>query len=363
MTDNKGEVIMGNIPARRLVLTSVALAALAAAPVFAADAPAKPESLIIRAWPGPWGEAMKGVGKAFTDQTGIPVQIDNRPDEAVAKLVQVAHAQHRDPPVDVVYTMDTNSYKAAAQGTTETLSIEDVPNLAHMTAAAKPESGKWDYVKVAADVETLIYRASAFPNGAPDSYVTLFDPKVTGRVYANGSSVPAIATAALMNHWSVPQDMDKIWTFIETKMKPQRPILGFDQALISGFQRNEVDIGMSFPSNAAELHDADIKLAVAKEGIYAADEAFFVPAGLPEGRAYWTKQFVNFFLSKAMLTQYCGALTLPCFAEGLPVPAGASADPSFPKTAADYDKLFRLPVKTVAEQSAGWDAKFSAMMN
>ena len=347
---------------RHMAIVGMAVAMVVASASVGRAEPAKPDELIIRDWPGPWGEAMAAVGKAFTDKTGIKVQIDKREDAAVEKLMQAAHAQNREPPVDIMYTMETNSYRDSAQGLSDPLTTADIPNLSNMLGSAMPDSGQWDYVTIAQDIMTLVYRASAFPDGAPDSFTSLFDPKLKGRVYSNAGAEANVAVVAKLNDWSIPQDMDKIWSFLETKFAPMNPVLGYDTELMAGFQRHEVDLALTFPSNAAALKDPDVKIAMPKEGVYGDGEAFFIPSGLSESRKYWARQFVNFFLSKEMLTQYCNELTLACNAKDLPVPPNAGNDPSFPRTPAERDKIFRIPVKTLAENMATWDAKFNALV-
>jgi len=348
---------------RSLRLAGLGIAALiAAGPVAAADTPPKPDSIVMRMWPGPWGDAMAKVGAAFTKETGVQVLFDNRSDTAVSTLVQVAIAQKRTPPVDVFYTSDIQAYKDAAQGLTQPLTEAEVPNLATMLPAAKPARGSWDYVNVAPNIMTLLYRASAFPNGAPDDLGVLFDPKYAGRTYANSGSSVSIAVVAMLNGWTIPDDMDKIWAFIEAHEKPMNPIMGHDPELVAGFQRDEVDIAFSFPAIATSLEDPDIKIAVAKQGTYAFDEGVFIPKGLPADRAYWAGQFVNFLLSKPTLEMYCNTLAIPCLQPGLSVPAAAADDPSYPRSAADFAKIHALPMQAYAENQAAWDSKYDAIM-
>ena len=77
-------------------LLGIAGAAGSMAPSLLKAAPAKPKEIIIRAWGGPWVEALKaGVSDPFTAKTGIQVRHDLTEDNEIQPKVWAAVAQKR----------------------------------------------------------------------------------------------------------------------------------------------------------------------------------------------------------------------------------------------------------------------------
>ena len=84
--------IKKSISRRQLLKTSAAAGAagtvLAAPSILWAAEPDKPEELIIRAWGGPWVEALKnGVSDPFTERTGIRIIHDLTEDNEIQPKV------------------------------------------------------------------------------------------------------------------------------------------------------------------------------------------------------------------------------------------------------------------------------------
>ena len=331
---------------------------------FGASAePAKIDQLVVRSWPGPWDDAMVEVGTKFTAKTGIKVAYDHRLDGVMLTLVQSAETQHRSPPVDVFYTFDVDAKKAELRGLLDPMTVADVPNLADMLPMAHPDgdADKWPAVYVGADVVTLLYRKDKFPK-PPDSYAVMFDPAFKGRVLFYSEPQFTLSMVALVNHWSIPGDLDKIWAFIQDKVKPQNPILGGDPETLGGFQRDEIDLAVSYPTIARQLAPIGVGITRPAEGLIGGFESVGIPKGLAEGHRYWAAQFINFLLSPEVLTPYCQRLMVACLRKDMPVTAAELADPGFPKNEAELKQIARIPITLYAEHESEWDSRYDEIL-
>lgn len=329
-------------------------------PAAAAAEPAKLDQLVIRMWPGPWGDAMAATAsKTFAERTGIPVVVDPRDDGAMSTILQAARAQGRQPPIDVFITLDPSAIKDAARGLMDEMQPSDVPNLAAMLPIAKPArpDGKWLYVNFAIDIMTLVYRQSRFPDGAPGSLAVLFDPAFKGRTFLYPRAEGSIGLIALAKGWRIPEDIDRIWAFLQDTVKPLDPIIGGDAELVGAFERNEVDVALTYPAVARNVGDGALRWTRAKEGTLGTVEAAWVPKGLPEANRYWAMRFVDTLLSADVLAAYCARLVIPCFRQNMPLPPGAAEDPAFPKTPEELAGIYQIPLEPYAAHQAEWDAR------
>jgi putative spermidine/putrescine transport system substrate-binding protein len=347
----------GALPVVRLLL--IAIASLVLSPTARA-APAKLDQLVVRMWPGPWGDSLAAtVSKAFTERTGIPVVFDPRDDGAMSTIVQSALAQGRQPPIDVFYTLATAAIKDEARGLMDEIRPDEIPNLAFMLPRAKPApaDGKWHYINVGIDIMTLVYRKAKFPDGPPTSLQVLFEPRFKGRTFLYVHSEGCIGPVALANGWRIPDDMERIWSFLETRVKPLDPIIGGDPDLVGAFQRDEVDVAMTYPAVARDTGDGAVTWTRAREGTLGTVESVWLPRGLPEANRYWATRFIDTLLAPEVLAAYCGRLVIPCFRQDMALPPGAAEDPAFPKTADDMAQIATLPLEAYAAHQAEWDAR------
>ena len=351
--------------AARIACFAFLLLAASGSPAMAE--PAKPDILAVRDWPGPWGDAMtETAAKVFTERTGIPVLLDHRLDTAVSALIQAALAQHRPPPVDVFYTLAPTAHEDALRGVMDPLDPEEMPNLKAMLPIAKPPSpdGGWQYVNIGADILTLVYRKSKFPNGPPHSLSVMFDPAFKRRVLIYDSAEANIGLVALTNHWSIPADLDQVWQFASDRIKPMDPIIGGDPEAVGGFERNEIDLAFTYSAIPMSLgaNGVDIGWTRADEGMMGLYEAAWIPRGLPPESRYWARRFIDLLLSEDVLSAYCTRLLIPCFRRDMPIPEAVANDPAFPKTEAELDALYTTPLDEFAAHQADWDARFQAIV-
>jgi len=331
-----------------------------------ADEPAKPDEIIVRAWGGVWVEALDaGVSQGFTKATGIKVRHDLTEDNEIQPKLWAAVAQGRTPPIHVNWDTSTNATKSALRGVAEDLS--GMSNLDGLLPVAKPVGlDGYPIVNVYSYVYVLAYRDEAFPDGAPDSWQVLLDPKFKGRValYDDGIGFhPAAQVAGGGSLADIPGNMQPAWDFIR-KLKTQEPLLGEDPDFTNWFQQGEIDLACTILSNAREAKMNGIKVSwtVPQEGADVETDALWVPKGLPENELYWAKQYVNYSLSKDAQQVWTSKLGLPGVAPGLTPPEDLVGDPAYPTQPEDFKRLISIPTPVRVEYESDWFAKFNEIM-
>jgi putative spermidine/putrescine transport system substrate-binding protein len=336
-----------------------------ARPAFAQE-PEKPAEIIVRAWGGVWVDSLKaGVSDRFTEATGIAVRHDLTEDNEIKPKIWAAVDQGRVPPIHVNWDTTANATTSALRGATEDLS--DLSNLSGLLPLAKPVGLEgYPIVNTYAYVYVLAYRDEAFPDGPPDSWQVMLDPKFKGRValYNDGIGFhPAAQIAGGGTREDIPGNMQPAWDFI-TKLKAQSPLLGEDPDFTAWFQNGEIDLACTISSNAREARKNGVKVSwtVPKEGCKVDTDGLWIPKGLPENELYWAKQYINTALTKEAQQAWLDGLGLPGVVPGLTPPEDLVGDPSYPTTEADFEKLILVPPKVQVEHQAEWFAKFKEIM-
>ncbi len=345
--------------------SAAGLSALGLSRAFAQE-PEKPAEIIVRAWGGSWVDSLKkGVSDPFTQMTGVAVRHDLTEDNEIQPKVWAAVAQNRVPPIHINWDTTTNATKSALRGVTEDLS--DLPNLAHVTELAKPIGlDGYPIVNTYAYVYVLAYRNDAFPDGPPDSWHALLDPKFKGRIALYNDGIGFHFPAQVAGGGSIediPENMQPAWDFI-AKVKAQEPLLGEDPDFTTWFQNGEIDLACTISTNAREARKNGVPVSwtIPKEGAKVDTDCLWIPKGLPENELYWAKQYINFAISKEAQQVWLDGLGLPGVVPGLSPPADLVGDPSYPTTEEDFAELIRIPSQVQVEHESEWFAKFKAIM-
>lgn len=367
MTDRK-ILRPGGLTRRTLLKSAAGAAALGAVGTLARPALAqdKPPELIVRAWGGVWGDALQaGVADGFTAATGIPVRLDFTEDNEIQPKIWSAVDQNRPPPIHVNWDTTTNATKSALRGVCADLG--DLSNLEGLLPVAKPSGVEgWPIVNTYAYVYVMAYRDEAFPDGAPDSWQVLLDPKFKGRIalYDDGIGFHPVAVVAGGGTVDdIPGNMEPAWQFLR-KLKAQEPLLGEDPDFTNWFQQGEIDVACTIISNAreAKMNGVKVSWTVPKEGCKLDTDALWVPKALPENETYWAKQFVNHALTKEAQEKWCGMLGLPGVAPGITPPADLVGDIAYPTKPEDFARFIRVPTPVLVEHESEWFAKFNEIM-
>jgi putative spermidine/putrescine transport system substrate-binding protein len=355
---------------RRRLLQSAALggATLGAPWVWrkAALAQDKPSEIIVRAWGGVWVDSLdQGVSQRFTDETGIAVRHDLTEDNELQPRLWAAVDQGRTPPIHVNWDTSTNATKSALRGVTEDLG--DLANLADMLPAAKPAGFDGvPMINMYSYVYVLAFRDEAFPDGPPDSWQIMLDPRFKGRValYNDGIGFhPSAQIAGGGSFEDIPDNMEPAWDFIR-QLKEQQPLLGEDPDFTAWFQNREIDVACTILSNAraAKQNGIPVSWTVPKEGAKVDTDAMWIPRGLPENELYWAREYVDLAMSQEAQQVWMDGLGLPGLRPGLTPPADLDGDPGFPQTPDDFARLISVPTRVLVEHESDWFQAFKEIM-
>jgi len=348
---------------RRRFVQGAALGAGALMAPSIAFGQSKPDEIVVRAWGGAWGDALKaGVADGFTAETGIPVRFDFTEDNEIKPKIWAAVDQGRVPPIHVNWDTTINATISARRGVTVDLS--DLPNLKGLLPIAHPAGLEgYPFVNTYSYVYVLAYRREAFPNGAPTSWRVMLDPKYKKRcaLYDDGIGFTSIAVIAGGGSIAdIPDNMKPGYDFLR-QLKKNEPLLGEDPDFTTWFQNGEIDIACTISVNAraARQNGIAVDWTVPKEGAEVDTDGLWIPRGLPENEEYWAKQFVNHALSRDAQAKWCSALGLPPVYPGLKPPADLVGDPAYPTTSADFTKLVSIPSPVLVDNQSIWFAKFN----
>ncbi|MCR4266536.1 PotD/PotF family extracellular solute-binding protein [Nitratireductor sp. ZSWI3] len=341
------------------------LTTLPAARVFAQE-PAKPGEIIVRAWGGEWVDSLKrGVSDPFTEMTGIAVRHDLTEDNEIQPKVWAAVAQGRVPPIHVNWDTTTNATKSALRGVTEDLS--DLANLSNTTELAQPVGLEaYPLVNTYGYVYVLAYRPEAFPDGPPQSWRDLLDPRFKGRIALYNDGIGFHFPAQVAGGGSlddIPGNMEACWNFVR-EMKAQNPLLGEDPDFTTWFQNGEIDAACTISTNAlaARRNGLDIAWTVPTEGCKFDTDCLWIPKNLPENELYWAKQYINHALSQKGQQVWLDGLGLPGVVPGLTPPEGLAGDPSYPTKPEDFERLIRISSSVQVQNESDWFARFKEIM-
>jgi putative spermidine/putrescine transport system substrate-binding protein len=329
--------------------------------------PDKPEEMYVRAWGGNWAQSMEeAVSKPFTEKTGIRVVTDTTFHMEMKTKIWQAQAQNRLPPVHVNWDVSDIAYESALHGSCVDLS--DLSNLSGMRKEALPQGVPGvPYVSMYTYVYALTYVPSKFPDGTPDTWQVLLEPRFKGRVglYSSGNGIVQMAEVVAGGTIAdYPDNMEAGWDFIE-KVRGQDPLLGKDEDMTKWFQQGEVDVACNILTNAIDLkkNGAEIAWTVPKEGAYAAQDCLWVPKGFPDNETYWAKQYVNFAMTKSVNQAWCDALGLPGLHKDFEAPPEFQGDPAYPTTQEQFDHLIIIPTKIKNEHWDDWVLRYKSIMN
>lgn len=359
MTEGIGS---GGIRRRRFLQGTAAGAGVLAMPAIV-RAQDKPDEIIVRAWGGAWGDALKaGVADPFTEMTGVPVRLDFTEDNEIKPKIWAAVDQGRVPPIHVNWDTTTNATISARRDVPVDLS--DLPNLEGLLPMAKPEGlDGFPLVNTYAYVYVCAYRPEAFPDGPPTSWRVMLEPGLKGRIalYDDGIGFNPIAVIAGGGTIEdIPDNMEPGWEFYR-QLKENEPLLGEDPDFTTWFQNAEIDLACTISVNAraARQSGIDVEWTVPEEGCKVDTDGLWIPRGLPANEEHWAREFVNYALSREAQEAWCSMLGLPPVYPGLEPPEDLKGDPAYPTTAEDFERLVSIPSPVLVDNQPIWFQRFN----
>jgi putative spermidine/putrescine transport system substrate-binding protein len=324
----------------------------------------KPDKLIVRAWGDPWSTALGDFpGKAFTAETGIPVQFDLSDHAEVQTKVQLALQAGRRPPVDVVYTIGTFAYTASVQNLSVPFDTDVVANFAKLTVAGKPVGERATYVNLYTYTYPVIYTKTEvqFDQGTPWS--TIWDSKYKQSMHADEVFTSLLfPVAKILNLDVATADLQPVWDRI-AELRPNIASVGDDTVFIQAMKSHDTKFGLALVGDALALKDGGLEVAwvVPAEGVALTSDSMYVCRGLPQDVTYWAQVFVNKVIEAQIQSQWCAKVgTVPTNAGASPAPF-MKGDPAFPFSDEEIAKYALIePIDLAAQNNDAWQSAYRA---
>jgi putative spermidine/putrescine transport system substrate-binding protein len=332
--------------------------------------PPKPDELVVMSWAGGWGQGLlEAVSAPFTELTGIRIRhATNIGLKLPASLIDSLD-QRRRPPFDLIWCNSVPALRMAVEGHCNWLNEEMTPNLAALGARAKPEGfSGWPFVSPYIVHYVMAYREAAFPDGKPDSWESLLDPRYKGKLalYPGGNGFYPIAQ--LMGGGSldgIPNRMTPCWEFFR-RLKPQVGHLGYSIGMGDLIRKGELDICFRALTNAIAFKDEGLAVswAAPKEGITDTADALWIPRGLPDDVVFWSHRYIDFALSLEVQEKWCGKMgVMPVHREAQPPEALRTGNAVFPKSADDLSGVLHIPDSVKMRYETEWECAFNEIFS
>lgn len=329
----------------------------------------KPDELVVMSWAGGWGKALlEAVSRPFTDLTGIPVRPEINIGLKLPAALLESLENDRRPPFDVVWSNSAPAMRMAQAGWLDSLDEEAAPNLAALSSRAKPEGlSGWPFVSTYITHYVMAYRTSAFPHGKPDTWEVMLEARFKGKIalYPGGNGFYPIAqTLGGGSVENIPQEMAPCWNYFR-KLRPQVSKLDYSIGMGEMIRAGELDICFRALPNAVAFKNEglDVSWAAPREGITDTADALWVPRGTPENVAYWSKQYINFALSRDVQERWCDMLGVMPLHRGAAIPTIFQSDLAFPKAPDDFSNVLYVPEIIKMRHEMDWEAKFNEIFS
>lgn len=328
---------------------------------------ASDRELVVLSWGGPWDRALRcAVSDPFEAATGIAVRHHRYVGlEVPDPLVKAVRAGGR-PPCDVAWTNAVAAMRAAQDGLSEPLPPDELPNLAHVHARAKPGgSDGWPLVMVYSVVYVLVFQRALFGSRGPDSWQVMLDPRHRGRValYPDGNGIHAVAQVLGGGTVEdIPAHMEPCWNFLSA-MRPQVSAMDYSGQLAEQLRAGHLDLCFRALPNAIGFQRAglDVDWVAPAEGVPDTMDCLWVPRGVPADSAGWARSYVDFALSRAVQEHWCELLgTVPVRPDAVAPPI-LGATSGTPNSLDDGRHLLYVPDSIKLTHAAEWQQKFRSI--
>ncbi len=323
----------------------------------------KPDKLVVRAWGDPWSTNIeKYAGKAFTDETGVPVEYDlSDAGEAQTKIKQALDSGDR-PPVDVVYTIQTLAYTASVQKLLQPLDPTIVTNFNNLTEPGLPVDGT-DYVNLYTYAMPVMYNPAETSFAEGTSWAALADGRYKGGLYAgSGFQAMLYPYSKMLGLDMATDDLTPVWDLIAT-LQPNISVVGDDTVFIESMKSGDAVIGSALVGDGLAVIDGgtNVKWIVPTEGAGLLADSMYVCAGIPDDVAYYGQVFINKVIEANIQSQWCEKVaTVPTNKDATPA-SFMQGDPAFPFTDEEIAKYAIIePVALAAENFDAWNTAYTA---
>lgn len=324
--------------------------------------PAKPDSLIVRAWGGAWQENLDSeVAQPFTEETGIDIEYDNTSEEVMQGQIRTALNQDREPPVNVNWSTTLQSYVAADAGLMAPLDPEIVTNLSQLMPAAQPSIGdaEWPFASLYSYVYTLSYNTDEV-DSEPTSWEELWTDEWANNLgFYNGGTgfVPVLAE---LEGEELDGDMSAAWDRLRD-LTDNVGLVGDDDQLTTNLVNGEVGMCTLIGANTynAKENGEPVDYTVPEEGAVAKRDAMYVPGSQSEELTYWGQKFINFAAGQEINGPWCEGLGVAPLNADATVPDWMADAEVFPTSEEQFNSMITVEPANYVENSSYWSSQFN----
>ena len=246
--------------------------------------------------------------------------------------------------------------------------LGDLANLKDMLPAARPAGfAGVPLINMYSYVYVMAYRDAAFPDGKPDSWSVLLDPKFKGRIalYDDGIGFHPVARDHGRRHDGRHPGQHAAGLGFHRQAEGAGAAAGRGPRLHDLVPERRDRRRLHDPEQRARGQDrtaSPCRGPCPKEGAKVDTDGMWIPKGLPANELHWAKEYVNFAMSQNAQQVWTDGLGLPGLWPGLTPPADLVGDPAYPTTPADFAKLLSVPTPVLVEHEAEWFQKFNEIM-
>lgn len=337
-------------------MKSACLAATAAI-LSGAVTTAHGQELIVNSYGGPYEQIIQdAIIKPFEEQFGVSVVYDavGSSQQDYAKI----KATNGRPGFDVVVMTASQSLEGCREGLLEPLSVEIVPNLAHLNAAISAVAGECGAVHELQYL-ALLYRTDMLQQ-APVSWTDLFDERLDKRiVLPTFANIMAAFLTQLMSSVHGGDIDNNIDPGFEAMTRLAAQSIGFEQAsaILESYIQDGRVWAMPFWDGRAQLlvdSGAPVDYVLPQEGSIPLIATLNVPVGADNKDL--ALKFVDFFLEKTSQERWVEGYKVGSARTDIEVSEEARARKI--TTQADLDALLLPDLTSLAANLSSWGQRW-----
>ena len=323
-----------------------------------------PAELVVMSWAGGWGQGLEtAVSRPFAEATGIRVRHAFHIGLTLPPALTTALDNGERPPFDIVWSNGVPAMELAHRDLCEPLDEEDVPHLRRLSQRARPEGfSHWPMVLPYVVYYVLAYRDAVFPDGRPESWSVLMDPRHRGKIalYPGGNGIHPIAQVLGGGDVAtIPHDMAACWDYLR-RLRPQIGELDYSIGMGEMIRRGRLDICFRALTNAIAFRaeGLDVSWVAPREGVADTLDALWVPRHVPRDTAAWAKRYIDFALSEPVQRRWSEMLGVMPMHRDVEPPVILRREARLPRGPDDLSGVLHISEAVKLREAPVWERRF-----
>ncbi|WP_165872098.1 ABC transporter substrate-binding protein [Natrarchaeobius halalkaliphilus] len=335
------------------------------------DEPEKPDQITVRAWGGVWeGSLEESIAEPFTEETGIDVQFDNTDRTVMQGDIRTAIQQDREPPVNVMWTVEPAAHEEYRMDLAEPLDESIVTNIDEMFNHAIPDvDDSIPYLTLYSYTYALSYNEDALEDitGSSEPPESWNDIKSDEFENAFGQYDNAYGFWPVFSELSdTPLDSDDLSAVYDEieEFEPTIGHIGDDTSLTEQIREGEIACAPLIMNNLLDAYEdgEPVGWTLPEEGATLRGDSMYTPQNQSESELYWSQVFINFAAAAEHQSEWTESLGLPMTNSNTEPMDYMIDDPSYPTDEEDFETLLTVDLDVYAEESPEWFEEFNIIM-